>query len=56
MKSKKARFEEIRPGRSVARFRVVNIQRDRFAPDSTQLKNKSADLKDPTDPIDPAQH
>ena len=38
MNSKKARFEEIRSIRSVARIRVVNIRRDRFAPDPRQLK------------------
>ena len=27
---------------------VANTWRDRFAPDPKQLKNKSADLKDPT--------
>ena len=49
-KVKKARFKEIRPNSSVASIRVVNIRRNRFAPDPRQLKNISADLKNPTDP------
>ena len=50
MKSKKGRLEEIGSEGSVTKIRVVNIRRVRFAPDPKQLKNKSADLKNPTDP------
>ena len=50
MKSKKARFEGIRFGRPVARIRVINFRKIRFAPDPRQLKkSRSADLKDPTE-------
>ena len=53
MKSRKARSKGIRSGRSVAKIRVINIRKIRFAPDSRHLKNRSSDLKDPTDQ---AQH
>ena len=39
MKSKKARFKGIRSGRSVARIRVINIRKIRFAPEPRHLKN-----------------
>ena len=51
MKNKKVRFKEIRSGRYVARIRVINILKICFAPDTKQLKNRSADLKDLTDPV-----
>ena len=40
MKSKKARSEGIRSGRSVTGIRVINIRRIRFAPDPRHLKKK----------------